>query len=218
MREGAEVRGAILIGGFFERGVCGGDHADDAEGGVGVVGEGAVEACGIRAPADEEDTLAEDIEAFGLAEELGEEGAPDFEEGEDADAVEGGVDAGDGGLEFEGEGKGEEADGPHDDAIEDAVSDPARAQEGTPLIDTHPAEDHDEGDGTENHVAEVLAHGEGFVDAEVADEGVEAHVEGEQGAESGDGEVASDGEGDPAEAGAGGGGAGGDSMIGSGGC
>ena len=177
-----------------------------------------MEACGVRAPADEEDTLAEDIEALGLAEELGEEGAPDFEEGEDADAVEGGVDAGDGGLEFEGEREGEEADGPHDDAFEDAVSDPARAQESALLVDAHPAEDHDEGDGTKNHVAEVLAHGEGFVDAEVANEGVEANVEREQGAESGDGEVASDGEGDPAEAGAGGGGAGGDSMIGSGGC
>ena len=33
LREGAEVRGAILIGGFFEGGVCGSDHTDDAEGG-----------------------------------------------------------------------------------------------------------------------------------------------------------------------------------------
>ena len=212
------MRGAILIGGFFEGGVGGSDHADDAEGGEGVVGEGAVEAGGVGAPADEKNTLAEDIEALGLAEELGEEGAPDFEEGEDADAVEGGVDAGDGGLKFEGEGEGEEADGPHDDAFEDSVGDPTGAEEGTLLIDAHPAEDHDEGDGTENHVAEVLAHGEGFVDAEIANEGVEANVEGEEGAESGDGEVASDGEGDPAEAGAGGGGARSDSMIGSGGC
>lgn len=160
-----------------------------------------MEACGVGAPADEENTLAEDVEALGLTEELSEGGAPDFEEGEDADAVEGGVDAGDGGLEFEGEGEGEEADGPHDDAFEDAVGDPAGAEEGTLLIDAHPAEDHDEGDGTEDHVAEVLAHGEGFVDAEIANEGVEANVEGEEGADSGDGEVACDGEGDPAEAG-----------------
>ena len=176
-----------------------------------------MEACGVRAPADKEDALAEDVEALGLTEEPGEEGAPDFEKSEDADAVEGGVDAGDGGLEFEGEGEGEEADGPHDDAFEDAVGDPAGAEEGASLIDTHPAEDHDEGDGTENHVAEVLAHGEGFVDAEVTNEGVKADVEGEEGAESGDGEIACDGEGDPAEAGAGGGGAGGDPMTGGGG-
>jgi len=32
LRERAEVRGAILVGGFFEGGICGGDHADDAEG------------------------------------------------------------------------------------------------------------------------------------------------------------------------------------------
>lgn len=103
-----------------------------------------MKACGVRAPANEEDTLAEDIEAFGLAEESGQSHAPDFEKGEDADAVEGSVDAGDGGLEFEGESEGEEADGPHDDSFEDAIGDPAGTEERAFLINAHPAEDHDE--------------------------------------------------------------------------
>lgn len=63
-------------------------------------------------------------------------------------------------------------------------------------------------------MAEVLAHGEGFVDAEVTHEGVEANVEGEQGANSGDGEITCDGQGDPTETGAGGGPAGGDALVG----